>query len=83
MKLSEIAARLDCVLKGNADVDIVGVVGIENAGPGHLTFVSNPKYASKVKATGASAIIVSADFQELPIPTLRDPNPYLAFAAPS
>ena len=77
MKLNEIAARLDCVLMGDGDVQITGVAGIEEAGAGHLTFVSNPKYASKAKTTKASAVIVSTDFPELPAPTLRSSNPYL------
>ena len=80
MRLSEIATRLDCVLKGSGDTDITGVVGIENAGPGHLTFVSNPKYASKAKTTQAGAIIVAPDFPDLPVATLRHANPYLTFA---
>ena len=80
MKLSEIAARLDCVLMGDGDVQITGVAGIEEARAGHLTFVSNPKYASKAKTTKASAVIVSTDFPELPAPTLRSSNPYLTFA---
>ncbi len=63
-----------------ADVEITAVTGIEDAGPGHLTFVSNPKYAGKSKTTRASAIIVAPDFAELPIATLRHSNPYLTFA---
>jgi UDP-3-O-[3-hydroxymyristoyl] glucosamine N-acyltransferase len=80
LKLSEIAARLDCVLNGKGDVDIAAVVGIEDAGPGNLTFVSNPKYAAKAKTTQAAAVIVAPEFPELPMPTLRHSNPYLTFA---
>ena len=80
MKLSEIAARLDCLLKGRGDLEITGVVGIEDADAGHLTFVSNPKYAAKTRTTKASAIIVSPDFPEIETATLRTPNPYLTFA---
>ncbi len=65
---------------GGADVDITAVVGIEDAGAGHITFVSNPKYASRAKTSTASAIIVSQDFPELSISTLRTSNPYLTFA---
>src|SRR5207237_6428641 len=75
-----IAAKLDCMLTGNGDVDITAVVGIEEAAAGHLTFVSNPKYAGKAKTTQASAIIVSPEFADLPIATLRNSNPYLTFA---
>ena len=80
MKLAEIAARLDCVLNGNGDIEITQVVGIEKAGPGQLTFVSNPKYAAKARTTNASAVIVSPDFPEIPAATLRHANAYLTFA---
>ncbi len=80
MKLTNIAARLDCILTGNGDVEITRVLGIDQAGPGDLTFVSNPKYASKASTTKASAVIVSPGFPDIPAPSLRHPNPYLTFA---
>jgi UDP-3-O-[3-hydroxymyristoyl] glucosamine N-acyltransferase len=78
--LSDVAARLDCILKGEGGIEIRGVVGIDEAEPGHLTFVSNPKYAAKARTTKASAVIVSLDFPEIERPTLRSGNPYLSFA---
>jgi UDP-3-O-[3-hydroxymyristoyl] glucosamine N-acyltransferase len=80
VKLSEIARRLDCNLTGAGDVEIVRVVGIDGAGPGDLTFVSNPKYAGKARTTQATAVIVSPDFPDISIATLRSENPYLTFA---
>jgi UDP-3-O-[3-hydroxymyristoyl] glucosamine N-acyltransferase len=80
VKLSDIAARLDCVLKGDGDVEIARVIGIEEAETGDLTFVSNPKYAAKARTTKASAVIVTMDFPDIETPTLRCPNPYLTFA---
>jgi UDP-3-O-[3-hydroxymyristoyl] glucosamine N-acyltransferase len=80
VQLSDVAARLDCVLKGDGGVEIRGVVGIDEADAGHLTFVSNPKYAAKARTTRASALIVSLDFPEIERPTLRSGNPYLSFA---
>jgi len=80
VKLSDLAARLNCTLKGTADVEITGVAGIDEAGPGHVTFVSNPKYAAKARTTQAGAIIVSLDFPEIETATLRSSNPYLTFA---
>ena len=61
-------------------MEITGVFGIDEAGPGHLTFVSNPKYAAKARTTRASAVIVSQDFPEIETNTLRSANPYLTFA---
>ena len=80
MKLNDIAAALGCSLNGDGNLEIHGVAGIEEAQAGHLTFVSNPKYASKAKTTSASAVIVSSNFPEIPSATLRTGNPYLAFA---
>ncbi|HTC93656.1 MAG TPA: UDP-3-O-(3-hydroxymyristoyl)glucosamine N-acyltransferase [Terriglobales bacterium] len=80
MKLSQIAAALDARLDGPADIEIVGVAGIEEAQRGQITFVSNPKYAAAAKNTRASAVIVAENFPALSAPTLRTKNPYLAFA---
>jgi UDP-3-O-[3-hydroxymyristoyl] glucosamine N-acyltransferase len=80
MKLSEIARILNCRMAGNEDVDILRVAGIDEAGPGDLTFVANRKYISHIKSTRASAIILGEDAPEASIPSLRTADPYLAFA---
>jgi UDP-3-O-[3-hydroxymyristoyl] glucosamine N-acyltransferase len=80
MKLKDIAAQLDCELRGDGEIDIRRVAGIEEARAGDITFVSNPKYGTKARTTQASAIIVGEKFQDLTIATLRTKNPYLAFA---
>jgi UDP-3-O-[3-hydroxymyristoyl] glucosamine N-acyltransferase len=80
MKLSDIAARLSCDLRGDGSIEISGVAGIENAREGELSFLVNPKYLPQLKHTRASGLIVGMDFPESTIPLLRHPNPYLAFA---
>src|SRR5262245_1233354 len=80
VKLKDIANRLACELEGDGNVEITGVVGIDEAEPGHLTFVSNPKYAAKARSTRASAVIVAPDFPAIPVTTVRHANPYLIFA---
>ena len=84
MKLREIAARLDCGLSGDGEIEITGVAGMEHAGPGELTFLANPKYAPKVKHTRAGAILVAeplrADRRTRTRPAWSRPNPYLDFA---
>ena len=79
MKLSKIAEAVGARLHGD-DQEITAVAGIEEAGPGQLTFVANPKYASAAHTTRASAVIVSDDFPAVAAATLRCGNPYLAFA---
>ena len=81
MKLAEIASALGARLEnGSPDTEITGVAGIEEAGAGRLTFVANPKYAAAAKTTKAAAVIVGDDFPAIPTATLRNKNPYLAFA---
>src|ERR1700720_855628 len=80
MQLREIAAALDCRLQGDGDLEITGVLGMEQAGPGHLTFLANPKYGRKVKHTKASAILVSEPVAGIDIAFLISENPYLDFA---
>lgn len=80
MKLREIAKALGARLDGNGELEITGVTGIEEADAGHITFVSNPKYAAAAKTTRASAVIVEETFPAISAATLRTSNPYLAFA---
>ena len=81
MKLSAIASALDVRLEnGSPETEIHGLNGIAHAGPGELTFVSNPKYAAAARTTRASAVIVSEDFPPISAAMLRAKNPYLSFA---
>lgn len=80
MKLGEIARLLGCEVVGDAQLEIRGVAGIEEAQPGDLTFLVNRKYRPALASTSASAIIVSKDESPAPMATLRSGNPYLDFA---
>ncbi|GMV21100.1 MAG: UDP-3-O-(3-hydroxymyristoyl)glucosamine N-acyltransferase [Vicinamibacterales bacterium] len=83
MTLGELAERLGCRVDGDADltVEIRRVNGLDDAGPGELTFLSNPKYAAQVRGTRASAILADDALAFAPCPILRTPNPYLACAS--
>jgi UDP-3-O-[3-hydroxymyristoyl] glucosamine N-acyltransferase len=81
MRLADIANALNARLdNASAETEITGVAGIENAGPGQLTFVSNPKYNAAAKITKASAVIVAETFPAIDTGMLRSSNPYLAWA---
>jgi UDP-3-O-[3-hydroxymyristoyl] glucosamine N-acyltransferase len=81
MKLADIATALNARLdNASADIEITGLAGIEHAGRGQLTFVSNPKYNAAAKTTKASAVIVAENFPAISTGMLRSPNPYLAWA---
>jgi UDP-3-O-[3-hydroxymyristoyl] glucosamine N-acyltransferase len=79
VKLAELAARLGCELRGDGELEILGVAGLDDAGSGDLSFLANPRYAEKLKLTRASAVVV-APGQEAGVPALVSDNPYLVFA---
>ncbi len=86
MKLSQIASALNARLEnGSLDVEIIdteitGLNGIEQAGPGEITFVANQKYAPAARLTKAAAVIVAENFPAIPAATLRVEDPYQSFA---
>ena len=81
MRLADIATALNARLdNASPDTEITAVAGIEQAGPGQLTFVSNPKYNAAAKTTSASAVIVAENFPAISTGMLRSNNPYLAWA---
>ena len=80
MKLGEIARLLGCEVEGDAQLEIRGVAGIEEAQTGDLTFLVNSKYRPALDSTQASAIIVAKDEDPAPMAMLRSANPYLDFA---
>ena len=79
MKLSEIARTLGCTVVGDADPEITGVAGMEQANPDQITFLANPKYAPRVRHTRAAAILV-AEPVDAPVISVLSKNPYLDFA---
>src|SRR5438270_7999145 len=85
--LKEVAAALGAKLDAQDSAQekqvITGVSGIEEAAPGQITFIANPKYTALAKTTTASAVLVGVEFPTLPTVTtaaLRTKNPHLAFA---
>jgi len=78
--LSDLAARLGCRLEGDGAIEIVRVASLDDAGPGDVTFLANPKYASRLANTRASAVIVDNGAARAPCAMLRTAEVYLAFA---
>lgn len=79
MNLDQIARLLDGELVGDPDLEIKGLGKIEEAGPGELTFLANPKYTKFLTTTKASAVLVSNEFKDVSIPHIRVTDPYLGF----
>src|SRR5712692_1666786 len=82
MKLSELAAQTGATCSpSDGDIEIEGAAGLDQAGMGQVTFLSNPRYASRVNTTAASAIYVGEDAEVTreDLAVLRAKDPYLAF----
>jgi UDP-3-O-[3-hydroxymyristoyl] glucosamine N-acyltransferase len=86
MKLREISAIVKSEIGEGADVEIYHLAKIEEAQPGDITFLSNPKYSKYLATTQASAVLVAIglEYKELslrktPIILVRVSDPYIAF----
>ena len=82
MKLAELAEQTGArFVSSDADLEIEGAAGLDQAQLGQVTFLSNPRYTSRVNSTGASAIYVGDDTQvaRADIAVLRARDPYVAF----
>ena len=78
--LGELAQYVGGRVIGDEGIKIRGVMTIDEAQEGYITFIANEKYSKKLNETRASAIIVSPKFQRANKPLLVTDNPYLAFA---
>jgi UDP-3-O-[3-hydroxymyristoyl] glucosamine N-acyltransferase len=78
-KLSEIASFLGGELVGDAQVMIENIRGIDEAGEGDLTFISNPKYLKSIETTNASAILVPPGTKLEKRNLIIVDDPYVAF----
>jgi UDP-3-O-[3-hydroxymyristoyl] glucosamine N-acyltransferase len=77
--LSVLAGKIGASLQG-PDAEVSGVAPVEEAAPGQVTFLSNPKYARQARETKASAIIAREAFPGAACAFLLTPDPYFAFA---
>ncbi|MHC5011961.1 MAG: UDP-3-O-(3-hydroxymyristoyl)glucosamine N-acyltransferase, partial [Planctomycetota bacterium] len=81
MHIQELAKQLGAAVDPAADVDLTGVATIEEAGPGDVTFLANPRYAGRLRTCNAGAVFVTPGLEEEVSPVrLAIDNPYLAFA---
>ena len=78
--VTELAEYLGGVVQGNGEVVISGLGTLESAGPGALTFLANPRYASKVAETSAGAVLMAPGGERYGRTAIEVANPYLGFA---
>ncbi len=79
-RLSDLADRIGARLVGDGDVAVSGIAPIEEAGPGQVTFLANPKYLRFARESNASGIIARETVPGAHAAFLLSDNPYVAFA---
>ncbi len=78
--LQEIAKITGGELHGDPAGKITGAASLAEAEPGEITFFADPRYASLVQKTRASAVFVPVDFSEtIPAAQIHVSNPSKAF----
>ncbi len=81
IKLGELAEQFGCELVGDAGIIVDNVAGLQNAGPGSLSFLSNPRFRDQLAATRAAAVVLRAeDVGDSPTAALVSENPYADYA---
>ena len=78
--LSDLAARIGARVVGDGDAVVSGIAPIEEAGPGQVTFLANPKYLRFARDSNAAAIIAREVVSGARTNFLLADNPYFAFA---
>jgi UDP-3-O-[3-hydroxymyristoyl] glucosamine N-acyltransferase len=80
--IQQIAAMLGGEIKGDGNAKINMLAKIQDAKPGQIAFLSNPKYENYIYTTQASAVIVGKDFvpkKEIASALIIVDNPYSSF----
>lgn len=84
LTLAELAETLDCDLRGDGSLSVMGLAPIESAGPDDLSFVVDTRWQSRLGGTRAGAVIVpEALVDAAPGACLVAADPYAAFASAS
>jgi UDP-3-O-[3-hydroxymyristoyl] glucosamine N-acyltransferase len=76
----DLAASVGGRIVGDPDVEIHGFAGIERAGEGDITFVSDDRFLAQLAKTKASAVVLKAESAGCPAAQIITPDPNLAFA---
>ena len=81
LRLAELAVRFGCELQGDPDALVERVAPLQEASPGSLAFLANPRYRRFLADTRATAVVLDAgSAAECPVAALIAGNPYATYA---
>ena len=78
--LTELAEYLGGELRGDGNLRVTGVAGLDEAQGCHISFLANPRYAARVASTGAGAVLLPHGAETHGRNAIFLGNPYLGFA---
>lgn len=80
MTVNELAREIGAEVVGDGSTSILSVATLEDAQPGQVSFLANPKYLRQVETTRASAVIVAPGTRTMRnTALLKVSNPYFAY----
>ena len=77
-KLADIATQVEGELIGDGSCIIESVAPLDEAGKGSISVLMNARQSSRLESTGATAVIVSREIDQAPLPIIRVASPELA-----
>jgi UDP-3-O-[3-hydroxymyristoyl] glucosamine N-acyltransferase len=77
--VSELAGKIGAAVVGDGELKVSSLATLEEAQPGQVSFLSNPKYEKLLETTDASAVIASKSTRSTRVTILRCDDPYHAF----
>jgi UDP-3-O-[3-hydroxymyristoyl] glucosamine N-acyltransferase len=83
LRLAAIVEALGGELHGDPGLLVEGLAPLEQAGPGQLSFLSNPRYQSQLAASRAACVLVAPALRDAAVARgacIVTPDPYLYFA---
>jgi UDP-3-O-[3-hydroxymyristoyl] glucosamine N-acyltransferase len=81
--LTEVVSTLGGELLGDRGLLLSGIASLESAGPGDISFLSNPKYQQQLQSSRAGCVIVGPPMRDLAVERgtcIVAEQPYLYFA---
>lgn len=79
LTLKQLAERIGAEAVGDQELLIHSAHTLDEAGPGQVSFLANPKYLKQLEATRAAAVIVAPAVASGRLALLKANDPYFAF----
>jgi UDP-3-O-[3-hydroxymyristoyl] glucosamine N-acyltransferase len=79
LTLADLAAQINAQVIGDDTQQVSSAATLEEAGPGQVSFLSNPRYLPKLATTRATAVVAAMNITSDQVTLLRTADPYYAF----